>query len=660
MARVFVYGLVATLLAVAADAARIKLADAVDPAEGHTVGDMETAHHSGGSPWALFKGDPISGTNCNTCAGVPLHELVQQGDEGVGCVHDATKPLPSCPLHEVNDVQAGGHPGTFYKLIGARIAKQTIAFETPSEKFTAAKIDASRTEWEVYMEMWCLKRLDKYEGEISAGISKVIANHPLRPFALGTGGGAQEDPWAPQFYGLCQLEGAEGDAPVKYLVMENVLAAFEKPCQLDLKLGWRTAEPADQLTWKAFRHNVGDMFTPSVSDGARLAGYKVYDPFRGEWKKMESKIFSPTMPLSDVIDYFTDESGHVPTAGLASMRQRLLDMGAWWTETGKEELRAIALSALMIRECGPIVTGSATFSDMMFSSDAMFSSAGKTGYYVAMEGSKGHQGTLYPKVPGEYIEKAEEMGHLAGEFVTNTNPSKNEWYGLQFDLDYTVATGDTITFHVWKDFGSGVYFNKFLGTATVPFADGTQCVPLEACEVCGHEEVIFCVTIKKDWADPQPEPKAKPVVKLIDYAHFYQRSETLTWPEDGVYEGFISAMNQFSRKIETLEAKGVNVTHAYAAEAEIKKKMTLSHEPLKCPRNGEEPTLQEVDCMMLAVTKKKRAMSWKSWKSDETEAHNTGECRLCDELVPAAGGWMRSWSASEWKVYTNNDVTGSE
>lgn len=615
-----------------------------------------------GSKWPFFKGDPVTGTACGTCAGIPMSQLQEPDDAGLGCMDLSI--MPVCDLQGDAFAQAGGHAGTFHKLKNNRLAKHTIAFETPGEEHSEVKIQNSRTEWEIYMEMWCVQRLYKASQADESKLKKLLLNHnvpallkdhPLRPFALGMNGSEQ---WAPNFYGVCKLEGTNGGQTMQYLVIDNLLSSFDKPCQLDLKLGYRTVEP-DEETGKRLRQTVGDILSPSTSDGARLAGYKVWSPYGDRWRKMTFKALSPLLPLSKVFDRFSDWSGYVSSDELASMQSRLLEMSAWWSETGKKEINAIALSALFIRECEPRIQGTATIGDVQIYSTIDFDDQyeGKNvlaeqlkGAYVTIEDDP--EGTLYPTngsgQNGSHHQSTRSLKNApdadAIQFVTEPSWKLPEWTGTQFELKYSPVQDIDLVLNIWKFKDPSKGQKEWIGEVKLPFDAGKQCSIVENNGKALDMEL--CLNITKSPYETMAQ-SAAPVVKLIDYAHMYQKSLTPLWPEDGVDMGFLAAATHLSRKIQDRKIK----THVVAAPSLDTGDMTeITDEPqgkgFKCKSSKENTVVELHVCQTLAQHRDKLLMSWKELRGNKRQfGHGViieqgdsprlvlGECRVCNQFV---------------------------
>jgi len=527
------------------------------------------------------------------------------------------------------------------------------------------------------MEMWCLQRLQQMadeEGELQlpASVPPLLRDHPLRPFAFGSNSEHPQlangttnnwpDAWAPKFSGLCQLGGVDGTPVARYLVIENVLASFNRPCQLDLKLGYRTVEP-DEFSWKYFRHTAGDMLTPSVAEGARLAGYKIWKPFEGQSQKMYNKALSPMNSLTHVFDTFISSTGYVGPASIAKMRERLLKMSAWWSETGKKQLNAVALSALMIRECEPRIGGSITVSDIqvLYASDLMHASG--EGAYAVLRAQP--EKAIYPKVVGSYANRSSAMGFPISDFLTDINYDSTQWMGTQFELEYSPVAAESggLILEIWShpsvNIGShGGYRDVRIGQIVVPLESGTHCKVIADCTLCQNHtdpQPEVCVTISQT-ARESVAPLPKPIIKLIDYAHFYQKSQTPDWPEDGVDRGFLAAVTQLSRKIHELGSVGQNMSVTAAAATHAQNPMVdisaTDGKDTKCARTGEEPFLEMPICERLAGQRSKMFVSWKKVDGFNPGEREVGECRMCDTLVSAGGWWsmVTDLAETEWHV----------
>eukprot|EP00440_Ansanella_granifera_P011349 gb/GFBE01012310.1/.p1 GENE.gb/GFBE01012310.1/~~gb/GFBE01012310.1/.p1 ORF type:complete len:469 (+),score=42.00 gb/GFBE01012310.1/:1-1407(+) len=288
-------------------------------------------------------------SRCNMCLDTPMENLRDDAEHyAFGCVsEDSHSAVPLCDRDtSKSDLQAGGHVGTFYALQGGQVAKESLAFTRADTLKGIRHRDSAMTEWTFYMELWCLQRLrQKMDYKVP---------HVLDPFVGG------EEPWAPRFYGLCRIGDVHGTSQHKlFLVMENLLEGYAKPSQLDLKLGI-TIEPESmdkQGVGKVMGLTIAEMLTPTGTDRARLAGYKVWSPHKQKYRTMWSKAISPLMSLDRVFDTFLAVPGRDKDADLLSyFGNRLEAMHLWWKAVGQDQVRSIAASLLFIYEGDTSIT----------------------------------------------------------------------------------------------------------------------------------------------------------------------------------------------------------------------------------------------------------------------------------------------------------------
>eukprot|EP00930_Biecheleria_cincta_P085898 TRINITY_DN75265_c0_g1_i1.p1 TRINITY_DN75265_c0_g1~~TRINITY_DN75265_c0_g1_i1.p1 ORF type:complete len:716 (-),score=106.75 TRINITY_DN75265_c0_g1_i1:55-2202(-) len=282
---------------------------------------------------------------CNLCMGIPIDNLRQDSHAAsplvLGCVENDV-PMPECDVDTAKvNIQAGGHIGDFYALRGGRVAKRWRGFDEKGERAVAAK-----NEWKFYMQTWCRRNLWEHKDEINMPLP---VNDPLDPFALG------ENPWAPRFFGLCQLSSPSGER-AHFLVMENLLDGFRKASQFDLKVG-QTMEPLSQKSIRgvaksAFQGLLGAV-TSTKSNGARLAGYRVWRSKKKVWRT-SGKMGSFTRSLESTFDYVfkdrKDMNGRASMSLLTTFIDRLEQMATWWNATGSKSVRCYAASVLFVWE----------------------------------------------------------------------------------------------------------------------------------------------------------------------------------------------------------------------------------------------------------------------------------------------------------------------
>eukprot|EP00933_Yihiella_yeosuensis_P081306 TRINITY_DN948_c0_g1_i1.p1 TRINITY_DN948_c0_g1~~TRINITY_DN948_c0_g1_i1.p1 ORF type:complete len:587 (-),score=106.20 TRINITY_DN948_c0_g1_i1:454-2214(-) len=543
--------------------------------------------------WPLYS---INADKCGTCAGVSVEELKTDRDFGVGCISKDAQ-LPACPLlNSDNSNQAGGHAGTILRLSKGLLAKATKAFDNEEES-KLVHIQAASLEYQAYMETWCLRRLSKKEG-LSAEVNAMLSTHVLRRFALG------ENPFAAEFYGSCRkaCSGEDGqpqecEKPMIYLVMDNQLAPYQKPCQIDLKLGSYTVEPglAKSLKLSDIRksliHAAGDHISPTASQGVRLAGFKVHNPYTMTSEKMASKMLSPLGGLEAVFDTFFDPSGHdgdVET--MEALKDRTFEMATWWGKHGRDTLKAVALSALMTYECKPEVAASITMSDIKVSGE---SSVGVDSAYVALS-SKPRRlvyATSAENVPEIIGDEDSDYADLRGGY-RSPDASNSSWLGKQFEVDLGSQL-QYIVLSVWD--GSG---KDCVGQVEVPLSDllddSRKCWKMSSWTALENKVVDaeLCADVTSQLREHAP--RAKPQMKLIDYAHFWP-SEDVDWPQDGVNEGLVSIIKHFDLK--EIRDQGV------VAEGS-------RYKNLKCQSQDSEIKLTKASCKRYGRAMGQKFITW--------------------------------------------------
>eukprot|EP00123_Amoebidium_parasiticum_P017161 comp23736_c0_seq1/m.40946 comp23736_c0_seq1/g.40946 ORF comp23736_c0_seq1/g.40946 comp23736_c0_seq1/m.40946 type:complete len:268 (-) comp23736_c0_seq1:520-1323(-) len=88
----------------------------------------------------------------------------------------------------------------------------------------------------------------------------------------------------PQYHGMEAHEEEGTDTESHYMVLENVIRRFSKPCILDLKMGRQTYAPTARPE-KAARENA--KYPQQRDIGFRFVGMKVYEPATGEYRSYE-------------------------------------------------------------------------------------------------------------------------------------------------------------------------------------------------------------------------------------------------------------------------------------------------------------------------------------------------------------------------------------
>eukprot|EP00928_Gymnodinium_smaydae_P087337 TRINITY_DN7160_c0_g1_i1.p1 TRINITY_DN7160_c0_g1~~TRINITY_DN7160_c0_g1_i1.p1 ORF type:complete len:647 (-),score=63.82 TRINITY_DN7160_c0_g1_i1:51-1991(-) len=609
-----------------------------------TARQVNVGGHS--SAWPHFS----LGKSCGICSlgpdkgSIKVQDLKRYEDFAVGCISrrlDFVASLKECPMASGKSDQAGGHAGTIHRLTSGRIAKLTMAFDDAQiDNHDPAHIEASAVEFETYMEMWCLKRL----ANLMPGDAELLREHPLWNFAVGV------DPWAPSFFGVCKLPGENANRPLLYLVMENMLAPFSKACELDLKLGFQTVEHEERP-----RHNsvlgkgrgivkraklkFADRVSPSAMQGARMAGYKIFNPFQNVFEKPSSKWADPLTSLTDVFGKFLDDSGHVAdTETMEIFRDRLLGMAAWWAESGEKRLRAIALSALFAYECAPQYRGELILSDLSISGPKWPLVAAKARGQVnstLLSLKSSPADTILPKFgptasPESTGANASDlrrrlmnraMGARAAQAVhafTAHQDATSElpaWKGKVFDIAYVQAAHE-ISVIIQANIGQEeVYQGKIsLPIRMLPVGSNSKCVLIE---LPGENKVNKAppkMCFRYVHTQQTVSPIAKPRLKLIDFAHFFSASSlTTAWPKDGVHEGLLSALGELDKKI-------VAATYRDREDGHF----------MKCPHTTAQSfsnILTLATCRNYGKMRKKKYISWRA------TAGELGECRACDALV---------------------------
>jgi len=255
---------------------------------------------------------------------VSIDSLREDSGLGVGCIR--LEDLGECDVDvTVENVQAGGHAGTFHVLRENRVAKLSEAFDPTvpeGHQYSAG------TEYNFYMQLWCLGALRK-AGHFSG-------THLLDPF---------QSAWAPKFYGVCRWVDAA------FLVMQNVFAGYKKESQLDLKVGVTVAENEPQkMKWLG--QSIGSLLTPTGRDGAKLAGYKVWNRKTSAYETTYSKKLSQLHGLPWVFNTYLGNSSSNPQfeKSVSAFADQLAQMFRWWNRYGTSKIRSIAASLLFVYE----------------------------------------------------------------------------------------------------------------------------------------------------------------------------------------------------------------------------------------------------------------------------------------------------------------------
>jgi hypothetical protein len=286
------------------------------------------------------------------CLDVPIDQLTNENFYAVGCigeglmVHpDHVETVPTChyELNSPKMKQAGGHEGTFLRLgrsEDGRIGKVTEAFdhvESPRKRDIKHR-RYGLTEYGFYMQQWCLQRL-----------ADVGRNHTatlLAPFAL-----QESFSWSPNFFGVCRV--GDGSDAKFYMAMEDVLAGYQVPSMLDLKVGTYTVEPESTHSttgevllgdgfMKRTKMHMADKISSTLSEGARPAGFKIWDEKTGEYLKMENSDYA--LSVRSTMQKLFSEPSHA--SFLPFFTEKLHEMYIWWITVGSANVRFISGSLL--------------------------------------------------------------------------------------------------------------------------------------------------------------------------------------------------------------------------------------------------------------------------------------------------------------------------
>lgn len=318
------------------------------------------------SRWSLFQ---ETSTGC-ACGDTAIEDLKEPEDKYVVC--PSTGDIPEC--FEASDgasettegiVQAGGHAGDFIRVDRDRIGKINKAFAVNSSIKDRKRGGRA---WVVYMEMWCIKRL--FLKNVASKVrrrSSVLSDtaefheHPLFHFVFGQADTLDRmpsrefewDSWAPQFHGICKVGNAD------YLLLDDIFNAYNKACQMDLKLGKSTYEPNEGFT-KRKKLDMVDVMSGSAAAGVRVEGFNVYNPVKNSWNSSKREGMIQTRMLTS-IDYaferFLAMSETYPlevqTDLIRGFHRRLGQITEWFNEKGRVDLRPIGMSVVLAYECEP-------------------------------------------------------------------------------------------------------------------------------------------------------------------------------------------------------------------------------------------------------------------------------------------------------------------
>mmetsp|Transcript_135849 Transcript_135849/g.270993 ORF Transcript_135849/g.270993 Transcript_135849/m.270993 type:complete len:718 (-) Transcript_135849:40-2193(-) len=277
--------------------------------------------------------------SCDSCLGVPISNLMTASDRQIGRIGclDANDglPIPECPVENSAVNQAGGHAGDFQKLRDGKIAKRSRALDVLSSQ----KSRAALNEWIFYMQTWCINRLAGQEGR---------QEHLLDPFALGP------NPWAPRFYGLCQISASTGDSQ-KYLVMEDLHSRYHLASVLDIKLGQTIEFGSSDSTAKKLFQSAVSRVTSTHTAGARLAGLRVWNPKKNRWKTSTNVMSSIDSVFDKAFKYLLRQSGEQKRLWLTQFHNTTQKLDQWWKSKGVNNVRSYAASLLFVWEGDPAV-----------------------------------------------------------------------------------------------------------------------------------------------------------------------------------------------------------------------------------------------------------------------------------------------------------------
>jgi hypothetical protein len=656
--------------------------------------------------WKFFQ---FGEQGCGMCGGVKIEDLVGPGDMAIGCIsREAMGEVPECPLPQDNapeaedndpeaedsisdsdsstasklpkhnSEQAGGHAGTIFKLAHGRLAKVTYAFDDKAFEDTAERhIEYAKIEYEVYMETWCLAKLDERK-QADSVILREVAQHPLRYFTKSIAKGSQA--WAPKFFGVCKVTegddepGATRSKSPLYIVQENMLDGYEQACQVDLKLGFNTVEPTNPMAaysdyfraaaWKKLMKQAGmnsiDSMTPSSSDGVRLAGFRVFNPFTNSHEKMGSKLSGGFTPIADAVDTMFDRAGHYRDAStMEQIRDKLLGISSWWADEGQSALRAVAMSVLMAYECAPESRGNVFISDIKVQGKLpVMDNGDKADPYVFTRSIP--RGQLFPVVNelGGSEETYPEVSNtrpgfgdsLHGEGNVPLTPFVNKaklgtlapnWNGHQFQLEYSSQMKELVLDVYDKDDGEHAFIGSiYIQKAEIPKQNAGNessriiCRSLDTCRQCRLQDVkpVVCFNIFRD-ESKEPRNSPPPRLKLIDFAHFYSSAllNTTEWQFDGVTEGLLTIVRQMDRKMSESDDMISQNGHKY-----------------KCPLAGKKENILTLEtCKRYASQRGKKYATWRGGCKECGDGE--GACRVCDNIERRRNGYFGH--GGEYKVF---------
>jgi len=600
-----------------------------------------TTNLKSATPWRLMTFDEMG---CpSTCGGYSVASLAGPKDffpmegEHSGCVGEPKSVIPHCPSSEAAD-QAGGHAGTFYELSEHRIGKRAFNFDAVGldcggHSVRRKDIHASQVEYHAIMEMWCIQRLSQHGNESQ------LQDYPLAPIASGP------DAFGADIFGICRM--GEGEHAGIFLVMENVLAHYHQPCQIDLKLGKTTIEPETGSLRKRVLHSVIDRLTETKSLGVRQEGYRIWSPFDESVHKFNRGVARFSERMDESLEQFFGEPGHLWDEPLGRFfEDRAALLAEWWGRVGAHEFRAVGLSALVAYECHPSGEG---FELADFELRSALDAESSEGLRAAVRSHP--EGTIFPQVSMGYSSEAEASGLGTKVFVA----SSEEWSGTVFRLGRS-AGAQAVAFEVYSGEASS---KRFIGRALVrsdALTEGRHCVEIAACNDCGDEMPEFCFTMRLTGRIGD-NVTAEPSLTLIDYAHFYSSSDRPEWDqEDGVHEGLESLAGLF-HDAHTM-ADHVYHQAQYLANTTAHEVTSVDGDisPKQCV-GGINPagwtgalglgwfTLDE--CHTLAASNGKPSFMWRN--GDD----HAGRCRICESLSVAEADLDQTGrrSSSRWHAF---------
>lgn len=135
------------------------------------------------------------------------------------------------------------------------------------------------------------------------------ASHREAAFYESARAGRWPVQFLPAFHGRCMVDGVEG------IVLQDLTYGMQRPCVMDLKMGFESVEPSERRVFKRLRHAAIDHLTGSKQSGVRLEGMSMYrslEKRRMKGNRAQSHVVSAYLGVSlqDVLTFFlTDESG---------------------------------------------------------------------------------------------------------------------------------------------------------------------------------------------------------------------------------------------------------------------------------------------------------------------------------------------------------------